>query len=113
MTFLSTYEVKPTMESLKLSGIQSSDGIRHARSFADSMRVDCSDSEVIGVSFKQSGNWVFTNLNGVIIALGPVFSSNFTSAKLRSKNTGEGIKESSKTHKESNVSSFKLTKYGL
>lgn len=41
------------------------------------MRVDRSHSEVVGVSFEQAGHWVFTDLNGVIVALGPVLSSNF------------------------------------
>lgn len=83
MTFLSTNPVKPTVEPLKLSGVQCSDRIRHAGCFADSVGVDCSDSEVVGVSFKQPRHRVFTNLYGVIIALGPVFSSNLTSTKLR------------------------------
>lgn len=66
------------MKLLKLGGVQGSDGVRHARSFADSMRVDGSHSEVVGVSFEQAGHWVFTDLNGVIVALGPVLSSDFT-----------------------------------
>lgn len=85
MTFLHNNPLKPTMELLKLSGVQCSDRIRHAGCFANSVRVDCSDSEVEGVSFEQPGHWVFTNLYGVIIALGPVFSSNLTSTKLRQK----------------------------
>lgn len=83
MTFVYTNSVKPTMKPLKLSGVQGSDGIRHARGFADSMRVDSSDSEVVGVSFKQPRHGVFTDLNGVVIALGPVFSANLTSVDLK------------------------------
>lgn len=41
------------------------------------MRVDRPHSEVVGVSFEQAGHRVFTDLNGVIVALGPVLSSNF------------------------------------
>lgn len=85
MTFLYTNPVKPTMEPLKLSGVQCSDRIRHAGWFADSMGVDSSDSEVVGVAFKQSRHWVFTDLNGVIIALGPVFSSNLTSVQKKER----------------------------
>lgn len=83
MTFSYTNSVKPTMKPLKLSGVQGSDRLRLARWFADSMRVDSSDSEVVGVSFKQASDWVFTDLNGVVIALGPVFSANLTSMDLR------------------------------
>lgn len=49
------------------------------------MWVDGSDSEVVGVSFEQSGHWVFTDLNGVIVALGPIVSSNLTSTKGEAK----------------------------
>lgn len=74
--------VQPTVKLLKLSGVQRSDGVRHARSFADSMRVDCSHSEVVGVSFEQPGHWIFADLNGVVIALDPVLCSNLTSVKI-------------------------------
>lgn len=94
MTFLCANPAKPTVELLKLSGVQRGDGIRHAAWFADSVRVDCSDSEVVGVSFEQPRHWVFTNFNGVIIALGPVFSSNLTSERLTAKETVRGIRES-------------------
>lgn len=70
------------MKPLKLSGVQGSDGVRHAWSFADSMGVDRSHSKVVGVSFEQPGHWVFTDLNGVIVALGPVLSSNLTPMKI-------------------------------
>lgn len=70
------------MKLLKLSGVQGSDGVRHARSFADSMGVDRSHSKVVGVSFEKPGHWVFTDLNGVIVALGPVLSSNLTPMKI-------------------------------
>lgn len=108
MTFLYIYPFQPTMEPLKLSGVQCSDRIRHAGCFADSVRVDCSDSEVVGVSFKQPRHWVFTNLYWVIIALGPVFSSNLTSTKLRSKETRKGeqkkcVQETSRKHKEKHI----------
>lgn len=75
-------KVKLTMKPLKLSGIQSSDGIGHAGRLTDSMGVDSSDSEVVGVSLKQPRHWVFTNLYRVIIALGPIFCPNLTSEKL-------------------------------
>lgn len=67
------------MHPLELSGVQRGDGKGHARCFADSARVDGSDSEVVGVALKQPRHRVFTNLYGVIIALSPVFSSNLTS----------------------------------
>lgn len=79
MTFLYINRVKPTMEPLKFSRVQCSDGIRHAGWFTDSVGVDSSDSEVVGVSFKQPRHWVFTDLYGVIITLSPVFCSNLTS----------------------------------
>lgn len=69
------------MERPKLAGIQGSDGVRHAGRLADPVGVDCSDSEVVGVSFEEPGHGVFTDLNGVIIALAPVVSSNLTSTK--------------------------------
>lgn len=78
---LYTDAAEPTVEPLKLSGIQCSDGVRHAGWFADSAGVDSSNSEVVRVSFKQPRHWVFTDLYGVIIALGPVFSTNLTSKK--------------------------------
>ena len=81
MTFHCTNEIKLTMKPPKLGRIQCSDGIGHAGWFADSMGVDSPDSEVVGVSFKQSRHWVFTDLYGVIVALGPVVSSNLTSRK--------------------------------
>lgn len=81
MAFFNANTVKPTVEVLKLSGVQSGNRIRHARRFADSVRVDGSDSEVVGVSLKQPRHWVFTNLYGVVIALSPVFSSNLASTK--------------------------------
>lgn len=71
------------MQPLKLSGIQCSDRIRHAGWFADSVGVDSSDSEVVRVALKQARNWVFTDLYGVIIALGPVFSTNLTPKKIK------------------------------
>lgn len=71
----------PTVELPKLAGIQCSDGVRHAGRLADPVGVDCSDSEVVGVSFKQPGHGEFTDLNGVIVALAPVVSSNLTSTK--------------------------------
>lgn len=37
MAFACTTPVKPTMELLKLSGVQCSDGVRHAGWFADSL----------------------------------------------------------------------------
>lgn len=69
------------MELPKLAGIQCSDGVRHAGRLADPMGIDCSDSEVVGVSFEQPRHRVFTDLNGVIVALAPVVSSNLTSTK--------------------------------
>lgn len=79
--FVCTPPVKPTMKFLELGGVQGGDGVRHAGSFADSVRVHGPHSKVVGVSFKQPGHWVFTNLNGVIIALDPVVSSDLTSVK--------------------------------
>lgn len=69
------------MEPLKLSGVECSDGIRHAGRFADSVGVDSSDSEVVGVSLKQPRHRVFTDLYRVIIALGPVFCPDLTSTR--------------------------------
>lgn len=69
------------MELPKLAGIQCSDGVRHAGSLADPVGVDCSDSEVVRVTFEQPGHGVFTDLNGVIVALAPVVSSHLTSTK--------------------------------
>lgn len=37
MAFACTTPVKPTMELLKLSGVQCSDGVRYAGWFADSL----------------------------------------------------------------------------
>lgn len=76
------------MEPLKLSGVQGRDGVRHARWFADSAGIDSSDSKVVGVPFKQPGHWVFTDLYGVVVALGPVFSANLASKT----NTGGGTR---------------------
>lgn len=73
------------MELPKLGGIQCSDGVRHAGWFADSMGVDGSDSEAVGVSFKQPRHGVFADLNGVIVALAPIVSSNLTSTKGEAK----------------------------
>lgn len=78
------------MEPLKLSGVQCGDGFRHAGWFANSLGVDSADSEVVGVCFKEPGHWVFTDLNGVIVALSPVFSTNLTSTKLTVKKGKEG-----------------------
>lgn len=77
------------MQPLKLGGVQRGDGLRHAAGFADSFRVDGSDSEVVRVPLKQPGHGVFADLYGVIIALGPVFSSNLTSTKGKCKKTGQ------------------------
>lgn len=76
-----TPPVQPTMKLLELSGVQGGDGVRHAGSFADSVRVHGPHSKVVGVSFEQPGHWVFTDLNGVIVALDPVVSSDLTSVK--------------------------------
>lgn len=73
------------MELSKLGGIQRSYGVGHSGWFADSMWVDSSDSEVVGVSFEQPGHGVFTDLNGVIVALDPVVGSNLTSTKSGAK----------------------------
>lgn len=75
----------PTMKPFKLSGVQSSDGIRHAGGFTDSTGVDSSNSEVERVALKQPTHRVFTDLDGVIIALGPVFCANLTSEILKKK----------------------------
>lgn len=80
--------VQPTVEPLELSRVECSDWIRHARCFADSVGVDGSDSEVVGVSFKQSGHGVFTDLYGVIVALSPVFCSDLTSNNKDDKGRG-------------------------
>lgn len=77
------------MKPLKLSGVHCSDGIRHTRRFADSMGVNSSDSEVEGVPFKQPRHRIFTDLYGVIVTLGPVFSSNLTSKKRQDENVAE------------------------
>lgn len=49
------------------------------------MWVDGSDSEAVGVSFEQPGHGVFTDFDGVIVALGPAVSSNLTSTKGEAK----------------------------
>lgn len=103
MAFACTTPVKPTMELLKLSGVQCSDGVRYAGWFADSVWVDCPDSEVVGVCLEQPRHWVFTNLYGVIIALGPVVSSNLTSTKCASKKTRKGVQECSRQHTKHNI----------
>lgn len=91
---LCTNAAEPTVEPLKLGGIQCSDGVRHAGRFADSMGVDSSNSEVVRVSFKQPRHWVFTDLYRVIIALGPVFSTNLTSKKMKEGEKRRGVQES-------------------
>lgn len=70
------------MKPLKLSGIQSSNWVRYAGWFANTMRVNCSDSEVVRVTLKQPGHWVFTDLNGMVVALRPVLCSDLTSRKI-------------------------------
>lgn len=53
------------------------------------MGVNSSDSEVEGVPFKQPRHRIFTDLYGVIVTLGPVFSSNLTSKKRQDENVAE------------------------
>lgn len=75
------------MQPFKFGGVQSSDGIGHARWFADAVGIYGSDSEVVGVPFKQPRHWVFTDFNGVIIALSPVLCSNLTSEMFKERKT--------------------------
>ena len=70
-----------TVQPLELGGVQSGDGVGHAGRFADAARVDGSHSEVVGVSLEQAGDGVFTDLNGVVVALGPVLCPHLTSGK--------------------------------
>lgn len=92
--------VQPTVKLLKLSGVQGSDGIWHTWSFADSVGVDGSHSKVVGVSFEEPRHWVFTDLNGVVVALGPVLSSNFAPMKIYNdrREQKETLKGGNKTH---------------
>lgn len=53
------------------------------------MGVNSSDSEVEGVPFKQPRHRIFADLYGVIVTLGPVFSSNLTSKKRKDENVAE------------------------
>ena len=70
-----------TVQPLKVGGVESGDGFGHARRLADAASVDGSDSEVVGVSLEQAGHGVFTDLNGVVVALGPVLCPHLTSGK--------------------------------
>lgn len=90
-TFLCSSAPKPTVESLKLSGVQCGDRIRHARRFADSVGVNSSDSEVVRVAFKQPRHWIFTDLYGVIVTLAPVVSSNLTSKKGKAESVEQSL----------------------
>lgn len=66
------------MQPLKLGGVQGGDGIGHAARLADAAGVDGSGSEVVGVSLEQAGHRVFTDLDGVVVALGPVICAHLT-----------------------------------
>lgn len=69
------------MERPELAGIQGRDGVRHAGGLADPVGVDRSHPEVVGVALEQPRHGVFTDLDGVVVALAPVVGSNLTPAE--------------------------------
>lgn len=84
-----------TVQPLKLGGVQGGDGVRHAARLADAAGVDGTGSEVVGVSLEQAGHRVFADLNGVVVALGPVICAHLTSGtagkSCRKKEGGVGL----------------------
>lgn len=69
------------MKSLKLCGVQSSNGLRHSGGSANATRVDGTHTKVIRVSLKQALHRIFADLSRGVVTLHPVLCSNFTSAQ--------------------------------